>query len=97
MDLLEAIKYYEEAAEHNEELARIYNEQGAVIASSSCKECAEEHRQLVEWLRELETYRRLIANADKLIESEYGVVIIEGYKDVLAQMKEIYEEVNADE
>ncbi|MEE3307876.1 hypothetical protein [Sharpea azabuensis] len=58
---------------------------------------ANEFRQLAEWLRELKTYRKLIANADKLIESEYGVVIIEGYKDVLTQMKEIYEEVNADD
>lgn len=56
-----------------------------------------ESQEVVELLRELETYRKLIANADKLIESEYGVVIIEGYKDVLDQMKEIYEEVNADD
>ena len=62
----------------------------------SCMKCASEHRQLAEWLRELKTYRGILANADRLIESEYGVVIIEGYKDVLDQMNEVYMEVNAD-
>lgn len=57
MTLDEEIKYAEEVAELNEECARIYNEQGEVIASCSCKECAEEHRQLAEWLRELKAYR----------------------------------------
>ena len=57
MTLDEAIKHAEEMAELNEECARIYNEQGDVIASCSCKECAEEHRQLAEWLRELRSYK----------------------------------------
>ena len=54
----EAIKHAEELAELNEECARIYNEQGETMASCSCKECAEEHRQLAEWLRELQELRR---------------------------------------
>ena len=44
----------------------------------------------------VKAYRGLIANADKLIESEYGVVIIEGYRDVFDQMKEIYDGVDDD-
>lgn len=64
MTLDEAITHCIEVADQNE--------------YQSCKECAKEHRQLAKWLTELKTYRKLIANADKLIESEYGVVIIEG-------------------
>lgn len=46
MTLDEAITHCEEVAEKNEE--------------QSCKECAKEHRQLAEWLRELELYRETI-------------------------------------
>ena len=28
-----------------------------VAATTKCKECAEEHRQLAEWLKELKAYR----------------------------------------
>lgn len=59
MSLEEAIKHCEEVAELNEECTRIYNEQGEIMASCSCKECAKEHRQLAEWLRELKVYREL--------------------------------------
>ena len=52
MTLDEAIKHCEEVAEQNEE--------------QSCKECANEHRQLAEWLRELEAYRK----AENEIEQE---------------------------
>ena len=54
------------------------------------KKCSEEYKQLTEWLKELKAYRNILANVDKLIESEYGVVIIEGYKDVVDQMSKIY-------
>lgn len=49
-----------------------------------------EAEQLVEWLRELKAYREILTNADKIIESEYGCVIVEGYADVIDQMKEVY-------
>ena len=53
MTLEEAIIHAEEVAELNEECTRIYNEHGKTMESYSCKECASEHRQLAEWLREL--------------------------------------------
>lgn len=57
MTLDEAIKHAEEVAELNEECARIYNEQGDTMASCSCKECENEHRQLVEWLKKLKALK----------------------------------------
>ena len=93
MILDEAIKHCEEVAEENEKNAKCINN----IYKKSCLECAAEHRQLAEWLRELKTYREILANADKIIESEYGCVIVEGYVDVIDQMNEVYKEVNADE
>lgn len=94
--LEEAIKHCEEVAEELEEEAAKYCCDDTEIINQ-CTECAKEHRQLAEWLRELKAYRGILANADRLIESEYGVVIIEGYKDVIDQMNEVYMEVNTDE
>ena len=61
------------------------------------QKCKEENEQLAEWLRELKAYRKILANADKIIASEYGCVIIEGYADIIDKMNEVYKEVNADE
>ena len=36
----------------------------------------------------------LLANADKISESIYGCVILEGYADVIAQMRELFKETN---
>lgn len=52
----EAIAHCLEVAELNEECTRIYSEQGDTIASCSCKECANDHRQLAEWLVELKRW-----------------------------------------
>lgn len=57
MTLEEAIKHAIEVAELNEECTRIYNEHGKTMESYTCKECASEHRQLAEWLKELKAYR----------------------------------------
>lgn len=64
MDLDEAIKHAEEVAEQNE---AIYAEHCKMQAKSEskfkyepkCKKCAEEHRQLAEWLKELKELREL--------------------------------------
>ncbi len=57
MTIDEAIKNAEKLAELNEEQAQIYKEQGDTMGSWSYEECAKEHRQLAEWLRELKDYR----------------------------------------
>ena len=69
MTLDEAIKHAEEVARQNEEDAIIYSncknhkknlyEIGlAENAEKRCCKCAEEHRQLAEWLKELKRLRR---------------------------------------
>lgn len=58
MTIDEAIKKAEELAELNEVQAQIYREQDDIIGAWSYEECANEHRQLAEWLRELKELRR---------------------------------------
>ena len=69
MTLEEAIKHCDEVTELNEDQARIYNEQGDAIASFSCYECAREHRQLAEWLRELQRYRFEISECKVILDN----------------------------
>lgn len=66
MTLDEAIKYYEEVAEELKHDAELYRDTGEYISSSkqpynslvkSCYDCAEEHEQLAEWLKD---YKRLL-------------------------------------
>jgi DNA-directed RNA polymerase subunit RPC12/RpoP len=53
MTLEEAIKHCEEVAEENEKNAKNINN----IYKKSCLECASEHRQVAEWLKELKEYK----------------------------------------
>ena len=56
--LEEAIKYYSELAEENEKDAEQFKRIKATQdIISHCYECAKEHRQLAEWLRELKIYK----------------------------------------
>ena len=105
MTLEEAIKHCEEIAQNKEEDAEKwrytlndYRKRTSCEPKTipickrelkECLNCASEHRQLAEWLRELKAYREILANADKIIESRYGCVIVEGYADVIDQMREV--------
>lgn len=51
MTIEEAIKHCEEKAKQLEGYAEPYRSMG------NCEKCAEEHRQLAEWLKELKKYR----------------------------------------
>ena len=68
LDLESAIKHAEEVARQNEEDAIIYSNcknhkknlceiRLAENAEKKCYKCAEEHRQLAEWLKELKRLR----------------------------------------
>ena len=60
-DLDEAIQHCLEVADQKEEDAvwwdKAYQDGYASQEAKECKECAEEHRQLAEWLKELKMWR----------------------------------------
>lgn len=77
MDLEEAIKHCEEVAKEKEEDAIIYHncakykqnlyEKGlAKNTEKECLECAEEHRQLAEWLKELKSLKEKANDIDEV-------------------------------
>jgi len=57
MKVDEAIKHAEEVAEEKEKKAKIWLDGGNEKIGNSCLTCAEEHRQLAEWLKD---YKRLL-------------------------------------
>lgn len=57
MTLEEAIKHAEEVAKKNEHDAEVRTRTES-LGTEHCLECAEEHRQLAEWLRELKELRQ---------------------------------------
>lgn len=66
-------------------------------------ERAKEHRQLAEWLRELKDIKHLFSITEKLFKANFrgGLIdVVDGY-DILfsehKQLREIFEEGNADE
>lgn len=86
MTLKEAIKHCEEVAKQNEEDAVVYSnckkhmknlfEIGiSENAENKCRKCAEEHRQLAEWLKELVKYRQAFGHIEQ---RAAGVVIYKG-------------------
>lgn len=56
LSLEEAIKHCEEVAEANEKMIE-YDLAYTDEQKEECRECAEEHRQLAAWLRELKAYK----------------------------------------
>lgn len=78
MTLDEAIKHAEEVAEEKEEQAW---EAQLQEEYRTCKDCAKEHRQLAEWLKELKQLRkqtktgRWITVSERLPEENYAVLV----------------------
>lgn len=96
LTLEEAIKHCEEVAERQETNANSF-ENGDDFDKSlveNCLECAEEYRQLSEWLKELKTYRNAITEMKKWINSNNR-----GNADyfIVDKIEGIIEEVYADE
>ena len=58
LDLESAIKHCEEVAEEQEKLCKVNDSFN--FSQPKWKKCAEEHRQLAEWLKELKAYREII-------------------------------------
>ena len=63
MTLDEAIRHCEEVAE------RLESKNGYAYTDVTCEECAKEHRQLAEWLRELQRYRFEISECKAILDN----------------------------
>ena len=90
MTLEEAINYYERQTEE------LYN----AIPCDGCafNMCKEEHRQLVEWLRELKAYREAEEEIDRKRKSgQWSDAVVFGMGKALWIMHKHIREVNADE
>lgn len=57
MTLDEAIKHCEEVAESKRKQVENDDWEKGSLTERDCLECAEEHRQLAEWLKELKAYK----------------------------------------
>ena len=81
MTLDEAISHCLEVAEEQEQLGRegtwFEGEDWNEKARAQCRECAADHRQLAEWLRELKELREQIQKAKPmLLDSSYTVEVM---------------------
>ena len=104
MSLEEAIKYYSELAEENEKDAEQFKRIKATQDMiSHCYECAEEHRRLADWLRELKAYKKAYTEIDSKIECDYmgtngyEMAVSDGYQGAINIIDRCIEEVNTDD
>ena len=98
LSLDEAITHAMEVAEKSEEAAKTFGDKDDCNMKDDCLECASEHRQLAEWLRELKKWRtvRNRLSQNRITTSMYGDVV---YGDVVMwnDIKRVIEEVETDE
>lgn len=101
----EYIQYCEEVAEELDMKAGFETDYQAYTMSEMerqrCRECASEHRQLAEWLKELKEYRKNYTcfncyNSSASF-SDYPCCECRRCFKALDGIKDYYEEVNADE
>ena len=64
MTLEEAIRHAEEVAQKNEDFVRCHSCDRELGFVKRCQKCADEHRQLAEWLKELKAVHDEIDDAD---------------------------------
>lgn len=99
MITLEKAIYREEALAYS--IGERYKRLGEPVGD--LQELEAEHRQLAKWLRELKDIKHLFRITEKLFKANFrdGLIdVVDGY-DILfsehKQLKEMFEEVNADE
>ena len=74
MTLDEAILHTREVAERNRKQYKNCPSDRTDIRYQTCEECAEEHEQLAEWLKELKSYRTSVFSGDMtqiMLKEEY--------------------------
>lgn len=79
LTLEEAIKHCEEVAKEQDKLATRYEDASGYSRSHieslktnesiKCRECANEHRQLAEWFKELQRYRFEISECKAILDN----------------------------
>ena len=89
----EAIKHCEEVAEREQQKGYYANTEAnqSTEYGTKCYECAKEHRQLAEWLRELKKYRAIFEKVGKIL-ADNGYTI----DDLDTIFGKVNKEVNAD-
>ena len=102
MTLDEAIKHAEEVAEKQEKAAKEWHENQVrkcklipfaemdYTHENECEECAVEHRQLEEWLKELKQLREQQSVLDKIRAEIEQLTITEGGYNYTRKMAELY-------
>ena len=72
MTLEEAIRHAEEVAQKNEDFVRCHSCDRELRFVKRCQKCAEEQRQLAEWLRELKRADTLLKATYDLLNKQHG-------------------------
>lgn len=85
MTLEEAIKHCEEVADKYDTELNLINCGISNESCDKCLECASEHRQLAEWLRELQKYRQIFVRIGEIL-SENGYTM-DDVDAILAKME----------
>lgn len=89
MSLDEAIKHCEEVAEAEEQKLKDWKGDYSHLQKiDSCKECASDHRQLAEWLKELKEYRDDCDYKTLKIKLENAEDIIRGLQEDLRDARD---------
>ena len=70
MTIDEAIIHCEEVAESKEKQVKNGDWEKDSLTERNCIKCADEHRQLAEWLKELKMYREMIPSASEVFLAE---------------------------
>lgn len=85
MTLDEAIKLCEEVAEEQDMKAGFETDYQTYSMSEvereRCRECASEHRQLAEWLRELQIYRKKLTEIEAAVDFYKGCESCQGFRE----------------
>ena len=85
MTLEEAIKHCEEVAERKERDAEeiaMHDAEGVYQPQvGRCSYCAEEHRQLAEWLRELQIYRQKLTEIEAAVNFYKSCETCQGFRE----------------
>jgi len=103
LSLSDAIAHCEEVAEAEEQKYKDWKGDYSHLKKiDSCLECAKDHRQLAEWLRELKRDREVLTELDAAIECYENCECCQGFREYptsrfIKDVIRINKEANADD